>query len=160
MDKSRTRYAVGNMGRVVVIRLAPGDDIMESLVAIARECDIKQSVIIGGAASLSTAELRNVRTYPDEFPITDPNRVFSTFDGPLELLSISGNISRLENDDPYIHCHAVISVGKPDALAFGGHLLPGTRVFSTAELSMVEVTGCSMLRRFDDETRVHEVYFE
>lgn len=160
MDSSRTRYAVGGFGRVVVMRLAPGDDILPTIVEIAKECGINQAIIVGGAASLSHAHVRNVRSYPDDFPITDDVRVFTELDGPLELLSLSGNITRLEDDEPYIHCHAAISVGKPDALAVGGHVLPGTVVYSTAELSLVEVTGCSMLRRHDPETSVPEVYFE
>ena len=31
-------------------------------------------------------------------------------------------------------------------MAYGGHLLPETTVFSTAELSLVEVRGCDILR--------------
>ena len=159
MDQSRTRYAVGNFGRVVVMRLAPGDDILPTIIEIAKECGINQAIIVGGAASLSRAHVRNVRRYPESFPITDEVRVFSELDGPLELLSLSGNITRLENDEPYIHCHAAISVGRPDSLAVGGHVLPGTVVYSTAELSLVEVTGCDMLRLDDPETHVPEVYF-
>lgn len=142
------------------MRMAPGDDILPTIHQIAVECGINQAVIVGGAASLTKAHLRNVRTYPDEFPITDDVRVFTKTDGPLELLSLSGNITRLENDDPYVHCHAAVSTGQPDSAAYGGHLLPETFVYSTAELSLVEVVGCSMLRRYDAETQVPEVYFE
>jgi uncharacterized protein len=141
------------------MRLAPGDDILPTMIYIAKKCGINQAVIVGGAASLSEAHIRNVRKYPESFPITDDVRIFTQLDGPLELLSLSGNISRLENDEPYIHCHAAISVGKPDALAVGGHVLPGTVVYSTAELSLVEITGCSILRRDDPETHVPEIYF-
>ena len=114
---------------------------------------------MGGAASLTRARLRNVRRYPDRFPITDEVRVFSSFDGPLELLSLSGNISQTEEGNAYIHCHAAVSAGQPDAAAYGGHLLPETTIFSTAELSLVEVLGCDILRLDDPETHVGELYF-
>ena len=159
VDQERRRYAVGQLGRVVVIRLGPGDDILPAIVEIANDCGINQAIILGGAASLTQAQLRNVRRYPEQFPITDEVRIFSAFDGPLELLSLSGNISQDEEGNPYIHCHAAISTGQPDASAYGGHLLPGTTVFSTAELSLVEVLGCDVLRRPDPETRVGELYF-
>jgi predicted DNA-binding protein with PD1-like motif len=159
VDQEKRRYAVGQMGRVVVMRLGPGDDILPAIVEIANDCGINQGIILGGAASLTHAQLRNVRKYPGEFPITDEVRIFSGFEGPLELLSLSGNISQDEAGKPYIHCHAAVSTGQPDASAYGGHLLPGTTVFSTAELSLVEVLGCGILRREDAETRVGELYF-
>lgn len=159
MSNESTRYAVGGLGRVVVIRLGPGEDILPAIVRIAAECGISQAVIIGGAASLTHAHLRNVHHYPEHFPITDEARVFTPVDGPLELLSLSGNISRTEAGRPYIHCHAAISTGQPEAQVLGGHLLSETTVFSTAELSLVEVLGCDVLRLHDPETRVGELYF-
>ncbi len=159
MNQNKRRYAVGELGQVVIMRLGPGDDILPAILEIAAECGIKQGVVLGGAASLTQARLRNVRRYPEQFPITDDVRVFSAFDGPLELLSLSGNISQTEAGDAYIHCHAAISAGQPDAMAYGGHLLPETTVFSTAELSLVEVRGCDILRLNDPETQVGELYF-
>ncbi len=159
MNSEGTRYAVGQLGRVVVMRLGPGEDILPTIVRIADEAGVRQAVILGGAASLRQAHLRNVRRYPEDFPITDEVRVFSMIDGPLELLSLSGNISRTADGASYIHCHAAVSTGKPDALAYGGHLLPDTTVFSTAELSLVEVVGCDILRLDDAETMVSELYF-
>jgi predicted DNA-binding protein with PD1-like motif len=159
VNHENRRYAVGQLGRVVVIRLGPGEDILPAIIEIANECGINQAIILGGAASLTHAQLRNVRKYPEEFPITDGVRVFSSFDGPLELLSLSGNISQDEEGKPYLHCHAAISTGQPDATAYGGHLLPNTTVFSTAELSLVEVLGCDILRRDDPQTRVGELFF-
>jgi predicted DNA-binding protein with PD1-like motif len=159
VNQDKRRYAVGELGRVVVLRLGPGDDILPAILEIASECGIQQGIILGGAASLTQARLRNVRRYPGQFPITDEVRVFSAFDGPLELLSLSGNISQTAKRGAYIHCHAAISTGQPDAMAYGGHLLAETTVFSTAELSLVEVRGCDMLRLDDPETRVGELYF-
>lgn len=159
MKSSGTRHASGQLGRVVVMRLGPQEDILPAIIEIAAEYDIRHAIIVGGAASLTEAHLRNVRRYPDEFPITDEVRVFSEIEGPLELLSLSGNISQTEDGQSYIHCHAAISVGQPDALALGGHLLPNTLVYSTAELSLVEVVGCEIMRVHDPETSVTELYF-
>jgi predicted DNA-binding protein with PD1-like motif len=159
VNQEKRRYGVGQMGRVVVMRLGPGDDILPAILEIAADSGVKQAIIIGGAASLTRARLRNVRRYPEQFPITDEVRVFSAFDGPLELLSLSGNISQTADGAAYIHCHAAISTGQPDAIAYGGHLLPETTVFSTAELSLVEVLGCDIQRLDDPETHVGELYF-
>lgn len=143
----------------MVMRLGPQEDILPAIIEIAAEYNVRHAIIVGGAASLTQAHLRNVRRYPDDFPITDEVRVFSEIEGPLELLSLSGNISQTQGGQPYIHCHAAISVGKPDAVALGGHVLPNTLVYSTAELSLVEVLGCDILRTHDPETSVPELHF-
>jgi predicted DNA-binding protein with PD1-like motif len=159
VNVEKTRYGIGRLGRVIVMRLGPDEDLLPTIVRIAEETGVKQGIVLGGAASLRQASLRNVRRYPDAFPITDEVRIFSNFDGPVELLSLSGNISRTKDGAAYIHCHAAISTGMPDAAAYGGHVLPNTTVFSTAELSLVEVEGCDILRLHDPETVVPELYF-
>lgn len=159
MRSPSTRHISGNIGRVVVMRLGPGEDVLPAITEIADHYGIKHAIIVGGAASLTHAVLRNVRRYPDDFPITDDVRVFSSVEGPLELLSLSGNISQTEDGQSYIHCHAAISVGQPDAVALGGHLLPNTTIYSTGELSLVEVLGGDIVRADDPETRVPELYF-
>ena len=154
------RVAEGRLGRVVVVRLPPGADLMESLKRVATARGIRNGIILGGVASLRAAELRNVGRYPEAFPIRDPDRVFTHLDGPLELLSLSGNISEKEDGAIEVHCHGVISAGTPDATAFGGHLLPGLEILSTAELAIVEVVGARLRRLHDEETEVLELFPE
>lgn len=158
--EDRIRVAEGRLGRLVVLRLPPGADVMESLKRVATERGIRSGIVLGGVASLRTAELRNVGQFSDRFPIQDPDRVYTHLDGPLELLSVSGNVSEKEDGSIEVHCHGVISAGKPAAVAFGGHLLPGLKVLSTAELAIVEITGMHLFRRYDEETRVHELFPE
>lgn len=155
------RYAAGALGRVVVGRFAPGTELLDGLARLVEGAGIRSGVILGGAASLESARLRNVRSRPAEWPITDANRVYLDLDGPLELLSIAGNISRRDDGGLHLHAHVVVSAGgdRPGA-CYGGHLVEGARVLSTAEIVVAEVVGVDLLRHVDPETRVVELYPE
>ncbi|MFQ5896489.1 MAG: PPC domain-containing DNA-binding protein, partial [Nitrospinota bacterium] len=119
---------------------------------------IKNGVILSAAASLHRCILRNVWSVPDPFPITDANRRFTPVEGPLELLHMSGNITHTEDGEVYLHAHVTISLGRPEGVAMGGHLVPGAIIFSTGEVVLAEVEGCEMLRLKDSHTRALEVF--
>jgi predicted DNA-binding protein with PD1-like motif len=152
--------AVGGIKKVVVFRLAPGNDLLKSITAQAEQNGIRHGLILGGAASLRHVVLRNVANYPPAFPITDKNRSYTHLDGPMELLAISGNISQLSDGKMQVHAHATVSVsteGIPEGAAFGGHLVDGAIIFSTGEIAIAELTGISMDRVFSEETKTLEL---
>ncbi len=156
--KPRYDVAEANFGRVLAIRMAPGDDLYGTTMKICREKGIKSGVIISVAASLQKAVLRNVWQFPDPFPITDECRIFTPINGPLELLQMSGNITQTEKGEPYLHAHATISMGRPEATCFGGHLVEGCTIFSTCEMVIAEIENLAFMRLMDNHTRVGEVY--
>ena len=159
--KRKPRYDVAEarMGRVFVIRLAPGDDLFGSVLQICADRGVKAGVILSAAASLKKAVLRNVWKYPEpSFPITDACRIFTPVRGPLELLQMSGNITQTEAGESYMHAHVTISLGRPEGTCFGGHLVEGCEIFSTAEIAVAELEDVAMMRLPDRHTRTGEVY--
>lgn len=158
MVEGAIRLASGRLGKVVVARLAPGCELIESIKEICEREGIRHGIILGGAASLRRAALRNVRTFPDKWPLTDQNRIFTRLEGPLEMLSISGNISRKEDGEIWVHAHVAIATGTPDSLAFGGHLVEGAYILSTGEISIAELEGVDLTRMRDPETLGLELY--
>ena len=158
-ELEKIRMGKGELGRVVVMRLGPGCDLMKSLEEMARKEDLRSGVVLSGAGSLREVTIRNVRLFPDEFPIVDRNRIFTPKKEPLEMLSLSGSISRRDGE-VHIHCHITISSGLDDGRAYGGHLIEGCVVFSTCEVAIGEVTGLEMKRNIDPQTHVPELYFE
>ncbi len=156
----RRRYDVAEarIGRVLTIRMAPGDDLFGTTLKICEERGVKAGVILSAAASLQKAVLRNVWKFPDPFPITNDCRIFTPLNGPLELLQMSGNITQTEAGDPYLHAHVTISLGRPEATCFGGHLVEGCIIFSTCELMIAELEDVALMRLMDKHTQVGEVY--
>lgn len=155
----KIRMGKGKLGRVLVMRLAPGCDLLKSLKEIAEKEDLQSGVVLSGVASLSQATLRNVRLFPEEFPIADRHRIYSPKKEPLELLSLSGNIGR-KDGEVHIHCHITVSSGLEDGRAYGGHLIEGCVIFSTGEVVIAEIAGIQMKRNTDPETHAPELYLE
>ena len=152
MLKTNIIKASGKIGRIIIMRIAPGCDLLRSIKEVAEEEKIKSGIIIGGAASLRNVSLRNPRGFIKKFPITDKSRIFTKLEGPLELLSISGNIAHEEEGRLVVHAHVVVSTGCPESITYGGHLVEGAIIYTTGELVIAEVEGIDLKRVVNEET--------
>ncbi len=98
-------------GDIVVVALAPGEEILDSLVQIADQYEISGGHISG---------LGSVREV--EINFFDPEKkeyIPRTFEEPMEIGNLVGNISKM-NGKRFAHCH--ITVAGPELIAFTGHL--------------------------------------
>lgn len=75
--------------------------------------------------------------------------VFRMEEGPLEVASLTGNVSEL-NEDAIIHAHAVLSRSDDSLACIGGHLRSAV-VALTLEVALLHVTQ-PLLRGYDDDT--------
>ncbi|MFQ6095871.1 MAG: PPC domain-containing DNA-binding protein [Candidatus Bathyarchaeia archaeon] len=151
---------LGKRGRVLVVRMKPGSDLLRSIRSILEENGIKAGVILSGVGLLRRARLRNCRVLPEEYPITDANRSFLTFERPLEILALSGNVSEVEGN-PWVHAHITLSYVEGDGIrVVGGHLLEGCIIFGFAEVFIMELEDIDMTREFDEETKTLQLFVE
>jgi predicted DNA-binding protein with PD1-like motif len=149
---------IGESGRVLVARIMPGSDLLQSVGTIVEKHGIKAGVVISGVGLLRKAHLRNCKALPKEYPITDTNRFFLTFDKPLEILALSGNVSEVESE-PWVHIHATLSYVDGESIGVvGGHLLEGCIVFGFAEILIMELRDIDMKKRFDEETKTPQLF--
>ncbi|MBC8225391.1 DNA-binding protein [Candidatus Bathyarchaeota archaeon] len=154
------RYIVrsGRPVRVIVARVKPGSDLLRSLQKVAAEEGITSGVIVSGVGLLKQARLRNCKRLPDEYPITDANRTYLSFEKPLEILSISGNVTLAEGE-PLVHAHLTLSKVEGDEITvIGGHLIEGCVVFGFSEFAILELEGIEMVKRFDEETQTLQLF--
>jgi len=148
----------GKLKRVIVSRIKLGSDLLLSLKEIAEEEDIKAGIILSGLGALRKATIRNIKTFPKEFPVTDKNRLFKTIEKPIEVLSLSGNISEKEGE-PLIHAHLTISfIEEADATIQGGHLVEGCIVYPFAEIILGELEDIKMVKVMDYETNTYQLF--
>ena len=148
----------GSSGRVVVARLKPGCDLLRSLQQVVEEKGIKAAVILSGVGLLGAAGIRNCKTLPEEFPITDNNRSYMSFEKPLEIIGLSGNVSVAEGK-PLVHAHITLSyVEKDEIKVIGGHLIEGCTVFGFAEVFILELSGIEMVKSYDEETKTLQLF--
>jgi predicted DNA-binding protein with PD1-like motif len=157
MAAEKITLASGRLGKIVVIRLAPGSDLLQSITEVVYKEGITSGLILSGVGSLRRIVLRNVRSYPKAFPITDEARIFTSLEGPLELLSISGNISLREDGQTVVHAHVTVSSGCPESIAYGGHLVAGAIIYTTGELVLAETEGVELQRIFNEATKTYEL---
>ena len=154
------RYIVrsGKPGRVIVARVKPGSDLLRSLQKIAAEEGVTSGIIVSGVGLLKHARLRNCKSLPDEYPISDVNRTFLSFEKPLEILSMSGNVTLAEGE-PLVHVHLTLSSVEGDEITvIGGHLIEGCEIFGFSEFAIMELEGLEMVKRFDEETKTLQLF--
>lgn len=136
MKSLETRF-----GRVFVVRLDTGDDILKSLRTVVPEHNIKQGVFLGEIGSVRKYRIHVVAD--DNLPPTD---VFPEGEVPLDILSLTGQIM-----NGRIHAH--IGFSGTDS-TFGGHLEEGCEVLSfscvwLAEAEDVDLTDWDRLGTID-----------
>lgn len=123
-------------GRVLSVVLETGEEVMETLAALADERDLDAAHFTGiGAFSEASMGFYDPETKDyQELPV----------EGQVELLSLVGNITRAPGGRK-IHTHATVC--RPDGTVRGGHLL-SARVRPTLELFVTVLPG--ELRRVED----------
>ncbi|MEM4735123.1 MAG: DNA-binding protein [Candidatus Thorarchaeota archaeon] len=114
--------------RVVVARLEPGDDVLESLQTIARDQDIRGAQL-SAIGALSGARVGYFELASRKYREIEINR-------EVEVVSCIGNISRLEDGQTVIHAHMVVS--DDEGRCYGGHLMKGCVVSVTLEVVIME----------------------
>lgn len=125
--------------RTFAVVLAPGDEAMSALGALAKEQRLSASHFTGiGALS------RAVVAY---FDWESKRYRHIAIDEQVEVLSLAGDIA-MDKDEPKVHAHIVL--GKADATAHGGHLIEG-HVRPTLEVVVIEAPR-HLRRRFDPES--------
>ena len=102
--------------KVVPLRLQPGDDLRLALEAWMDRQGQQAGCVISAVGSLAVAPLRLAG---EQTP--------TTLRGDLEILSLAGTLSP---DGAHLH----ITLADSRGTVIGGHLCPGSRVRTTAEL--------------------------
>ncbi len=133
-------YALsGNFSRVVVLRFKYQADLLAGIEDMMKREKIRNGVILAGAGSVRNYHIHSVsnRTFPSK------NTYVKNPTAPADIISMNGYII-----DGKIHAH--MTMANPDR-AFGGHLEPGTNVFTFAIVT-IGVMNDVDLSRVDDKT--------
>lgn len=156
--KERIILRTDNPGKIIVSRIKTGSDLLLSIQKIVDELSIRSAVILSGVGLLRKARIRNCKNLPSDFPITDSNRCFNSFEKPLEILGISGNVS-ISGENTLVHAHLTLSyIDNGEIKVIGGHLIEGCRVFGFAEVIIMELPKLEMVKNYDDETKTLQLF--
>lgn len=115
-------------GRHVAFRLPPGADLMAGLRDVQRQTGAAAMAVVTCVGSLTRVMIRHANQ-PEG----------TLYQGHFEITSLTGTI------DPVLeHLHLTITDG--EGRAFGGHLLPGSSVYTTAEIVLLLLDDLTFTR--------------
>ncbi len=140
-DKVPDVYAVsGHFDRVVILRFKFDTDMLSGIEKIVKQEKIRNAVILSGAGSVRSYHVHQVsnRAFPSR------NTFIKNPTGPADLISMNGYVINGK-----VHAH--VTLANPDK-AFGGHLEPGTNVFTFAIVTLGVLNDEADLSRADDKT--------
>lgn len=125
---------------MIVSRILPGEDLKVCVESLKDIHNLKSGIIVCMVGSITNAVLRM------------SNGCKKDFIGPLEIVSAEGTIS---SDGVHVH----VAVSDEEGVVYGGHLMEGCKVHTTAEICIIE-TEMVLKRIFDPETGYKELVIE
>ena len=120
-------------------RLKPGQDLFNEIEAVVAKQNIEAGCVLSAVGSLTHAALRLAnRDY------------YSEYDGHFEIVSITGTVS--------IHgSHLHISISDEDGKTIGGHLVPGCKIYTTAEMVLGIFEDVVYKREYTEDSGYEEL---
>lgn len=131
--------AVPSRVRAHTLRLKPGQELTEELEAWAKSHRIRAATIVSAVGSLTRVSLR----YANQKNATSGV-------GHFEVVSLVGTLN-----EESMHLHLSVSDGRGNTL--GGHLMPGSVVYTTAEVVIAELEDADYLREQDLQSGYREL---
>ena len=133
-------------GNTYMVRLDPGEEILDRLVWLASKEDIRTATVRG----LGEVNIITLGSYSPE------SRQYkcTTYHTDFEIVSMEGNLTR-KDGKPYPHIH--IAVSDSCARCYGGHLNHG-EVNGTVELTIQLLEG-EAIRETDPELGLNTLQF-
>ena len=124
--------AYASNSKITVMRFVPGEDPKQKLEQYVKEKKIKAAVIVSAVGSLTTAVLRYAN-------VSKP----ATLQGHFEVVSLSGTLGVVSGS----HLH--MSVSDSEGKTLGGHLVEGSKIYTTLEVAIAELTDIEFKRERD-----------
>ena len=140
-DKVPDVYAIkGQFDRIVTLRFKYNSDLLAGIQQMVKQEKIRNAVILSGIGSVRGYHIHQVsnRDFPSK------NMFVKNPTEPADVISMNGYIM-----DGRIHAHMTLAT--PDK-AFGGHLEPGTSVFTFAIVTLGIMSDGTDFSKIDDKT--------
>ena len=122
-----------------VFRLKPKMDLRKSILEFSKEKKVKAGCIVSCIGSLEQFHIR--------FANQEVGKLQKGF---FEIVSLTGTLSDAS-------CHLHISVADSSGHVFGGHLLDDNLIYTTAEITITELTDVEFSREVDPTFGYHEL---
>jgi predicted DNA-binding protein with PD1-like motif len=140
-DKVPDVYPIyGKIGRVVIFRFKNDADLLAGMERMIKQEKIRNAIILSAAGSLKGYQIHQISNR--EFP--SKNTFVKDPAAPCDLISMNGYVI-----NGRVHAH--MTLANPDK-AFGGHLEPGSTVFTFAIVTLGILDDGIDISKVDDKT--------
>ncbi len=120
--------AISSAARFHALRLVPGTDVLQAVQDFVRDNDLKAVALVTVVGSLTDAVIRYANQ-PDG----------TLTQGHFEIVSMVGTV---EPTGAHVH----ISLSDGTGRMFGGHMMPGCLVYTTAEIVLAHLEDFAFAR--------------
>ena len=139
-DLGTKLFGGAQVQEVFRLRLDRGDLLLESLQEAIKRHNIQDGAVLTVVGSVQECTYHGVQSLA-----AVAEQRFITVKGPTEIVSANGIIAAGE---PHLH----ITLSNFEKGAFGGHLEPGTNVFTFAIVTLGVLPDQADMKRLDDKT--------
>src|SRR5258707_2546979 len=140
-DKVPDVFAIkGQFDRILILRFKFNSDLLAGMEKMVKQEKIRNAVILSGIGSVRGYHIHQVsnRDFPSkDMFVKNPTQ-------PADVIGMNGYII-----DGRVHAHMTLAT--PDK-AFGGHLEPGTSVFTFVSVTLGAMGDGVDFSKFDDKT--------
>lgn len=156
MSEVRVNYAGGTPGKMIAARILPGTDLLTGLEEICMLNGVKYGAV-NCFGSFSAAGYMYL--VPMEAKVGAGYGDLIKREGPIEFLSGTGIITQTDKGITELHFHGTMC--DKEGTVFGGHIVKGQcPVLTTVDVVIQEALGVEMIRKYDDETDLTQVFVE
>jgi len=122
-----------NVSRIHILRVDPGEDVLNTVKDFLAKRSLRQAIVLGGYGTLAAHRLHWVthNRLPSE-------SVIASSEGGIEILGMSGLVV---DGEPHIHITLSTQQG-----AYGGHVEEGCIAYVLCEIFFAEVEGRQLTR--------------
>ena len=160
MDKESLLIGISSqkIEKLVHFKVKKSSDLLKAIQEAVEREGINNGVIVSGLGALKEAVFRNLKWFPENFPVKPKDRLYLTVKKPLELVSLGGWIVRRDDGTPEIHAHFSASTVYDDkVVSLGGHLTEGTIAGIKVVVAILVLEAGSSLAKFDESTKSFDI---
>lgn len=149
----------GNLGPLVMARIPIGVDLLEAMEALVKKEGIQKALVLMGIGALKKAIFRNLKIFPESYPIAPRDRLYYEVEGPLEITSLTGYVVPKGDGSPLLHVHfSASTVREEKVVVYGGHLGPGAVTFVKVTVVLATLQDMPMGKKWIQERQTEDLW--
>ena len=149
-----------NLKHILQFRIKPGADLLLAIKEAVEEKKIRAGVIISGIGALKKAVFRNLKQFPENYPVVPEDRLYLEVEKPMELVSLAGWIAPKKDGNTEVHAHfSASTVENETVVTMGGHLTEGTLCGIKVVVAILVLADDNVFAGEDPGTKSFDIFF-